>query len=488
MTKIFVLRPHALLASYDSLSRFGRDNVVVIPMAVIDEINAMKELSPEKSKIRKHVLKYIKSLMNKGITSKRGYKLEKGGYIRLVSNYTDVEIDLPNLSEFQKRTLQVCVGLKKQRRKVILITNNLGLQIKASTIGIEAEEFRDDVFPILEEQYKGRVNVEISDELENKICATMNRESTEEMFNNNKFISRSDLDKFLDSELIENEYVLMTNRTSRYYGQVKEDKIILLENHMRKPYDIEPKNNGQKFLMNALYDDIPLVVVKGAAGTGKTLLSIATALERVDNGDFKRILITREVSNDKLGYLPGNVDEKLGPFMAGVKDALERIIQGTASRKKRDKLISNLESKKNKTKLEKGKNKYSDLDEFNQKENNVSDNVEKGEYFFERGIIKIQALEMIRGRSIMDTIFIIDETQNIDPEFIKTIVTRAAEGSKFIFLGDPTQVDNPKLSERYNALVYLAEKMKGDPDCAVITLEDGESVRSRLARTATKKL
>ena len=308
------------------------------------------------------------------------------------------------------------------------------------------------------------------------------------MFNNNKFISRSDLDKFLDSELIENEYVLMTNRTSRYYGQVKEDKIILLENHIRKPYDIEPKNNGQKFLMNALYDDIPLVVVKGAAGTGKTLLSIATALERVDNGDFKRILITREVSNDKLGYLPGNVDEKLGPFMAGVKDALERIIQGTASRKKRDKLISNLESKKNKTKLEKGKNKYSDLDEFNQKENNVSDNVEKGEYFFERGIIKIQALEMIRGRSIMDTIFIIDETQNIDPEFIKTIVTRAAEGSKFIFLGDPTQVDNPKLSERYNALVYLAEKMKGDPDCAVITLEDGESVRSRLARTATKKL
>lgn len=487
--KYFVLRPHAILSSYDSLKRFGDDNVVVLPMAVVDEINAMKDLSPEKSKIRKHVLRYIKSLMDKGVTSEEGYKQEEGGIIRVVSNYTDVKVELPNISEFQKRTLQVCLGLQTSHmhNKVILVTNNIGLQINAHTLGINAEEFKDDIFPILEEQYTGRVDIELTAELASKVQTEAMKESTTEMFTE-RFIPKSDIEDFVSSELLENEYVLMTYETLVFYGQVKGDKIILLENHKRAPYEIAPMNDGQKFVMNALFDDKPLVIIKGPAGTGKTLLSLATALDRVDNGHFKRILITREVSNDKLGYLPGNVDEKLGPFLAGIKDALDTIINGTTNQKKRQRLVSKLENKKTKTKLEKGKDRYTDADESNHEEERISENIEKGEYFFERGIIKIQALEMIRGRSITDTMFIIDETQNIDPEFVKTIVTRAAKGSKFIFLGDPTQVDNSKLSERYNGLVYLAEKMKGDIDCEVITLEEEESVRSRLARTATKKL
>ena len=487
MTKYFVLRPHAILSSYDSLHRFGEDNVVVVPLAVIDEINAMHDLSPEKSKIRKAALKYIRSLMDKGVTSENGYKQEEGGTIRVVSNYADVKIDVPNISEFQRRTLQVCRGLEDEGNIVILVTNNIGLQIKAHTLGITAEEFRDDIFPILEEQYTGRVNIELSAELATKVQTEAMKESTAEMFTEN-YILRSDIEDFDSTELFENEYVIMTHGTSKFYGQVKGDKIILLENHKRKPYEIAPMNDGQKLVMNALFDDTPLVIVKGPAGTGKTLLSLATALDRVDNGEFKRILVTREVSNDKLGYLPGNVDEKLGPFLKGINDALDTIINETSNQKKRQKLVSKLENKKAKTKLEKGKDKYSDAEEADQGRNYACNNVEQGEYFFERGIIKIDALDLIRGRSIMNTFFIIDETQNIKPEDVKKIVTRAAKGSKFIFLGDPTQVDDPLLSERYNALVYLAEKMKGDIDCTVITLEDEESVRSRLARTATKKL
>lgn len=485
MTKYFVLRPHALLSSYDSLHRFGDDNVVIVPMAVIDEINAMKDLSPEKSKIRKHVLKYIKSLMDKGVASHTGYKQEKGGTIKVVSNYTEVEINLPNLSEFQKRTLQVCKGLQNEGNNVILVTNNIGLQIKAHMVGINAEEFKDEIFPVLEEQYTGRVNVEISAELSTMIYNKLSVESSEEDITE-KCIPISDLGDFVKSELLQNEYVVMTNDDQVYYGQVKGDKIILLENHKREPFGIKPLNVGQKFLMNALYDDIPLVVVKGPPGTGKTLLSMAVALERViEDHEFTRILITRSVSNEKLGYLPGSVNEKLSPFLQGVTDNLDVLINGTKPKKVK-KLFA--KSDNNKNKLEKNKSKYADEDEVDQMNEETADNIEKGEYLFERGIIKIQALEMIRGRSIVNTIFIIDETQNIEPEFAKTIVSRAAKGSKFIFLGDPTQVDNPKLSERYNALVYLAEKLKGDIDCEVITLEEEESVRSRLARIATQKL
>ena len=278
----------------------------------------------------------------------------------------------------------------------------------------------------------------------------------------------------------------MTHAEKSYYGQVKGDKIILLTDHMREPYGIKPMNDGQKILMNALYDNTPLVVVKGPPGTGKTLLSMAVALDRVvEKHEFSRILITRSVSNDKLGYLPGSVDEKLSPFLQGVTDNLDVLINGTNS-KKMKKLVSKCDVN-NKNKLEKNKNKYVD-DYEDDNDKSEYNTLERGEYLFEKGIIKIQALEMIRGRSIVDTIFIIDETQNIEPEFAKTIVSRAAKGSKFIFLGDPTQIDNPKLSERYNALVYLAEKLKGDVDCTVVSLEDEESVRSRLARIATQIL
>ena len=484
MTKYFVLRPHAILSSYDSLHRFGEDNVVVVPLAVIDEINAMHDLSPEKSKIRKAALKYIRSLMDKGVTSENGYKLEEGGTIRVVSNYADVKIDVPNISEFQRRTLQVCIGIQNEGKNVILVTNNMGLQIKAHMAGITAEEFKDEIFPVLEEQYKGRINVEVSAELATKLYNESIQESVTEMFTE-RSIDRGDLEKETNYELLENEYVIMTYGEKSYYGQVKDDKIVLLNAHMREPYGIKPMNTGQKLLMNALCDNTPLVVVKGPPGTGKTLLSMAVALDRVvEKHEFSRILITRSVSNDKLGYLPGSVDEKLSPFLQGVTDNLDVLINGTNSRKTK-KLVSKCDSN-SKNKLEKNKNKY--VDDCEDDEGKSYNSIERGEYLFEKGIIKIQALEMIRGRSIVDTIFIIDETQNIEPEFAKTIVSRAAKGSKFIFLGDPSQIDNPKLSDRYNALVYLAEKLKGDVDCTVVSLEDEESVRSRLARIATQIL
>ena len=393
------------------------------------------------------------------------------------TNYAEVEINQQNITEFQRRTLQVCKGLKNEGKTVILVTNNMGLQIKAHMEGINAEEFKDEIFPVIEEQYTGRINIEITPEIFNI------------MYQNHEILI-SDLLEYKNVEFLENCFVVMTCGSKSFICKVKGDKIVEVNKHDQEPYDIKPMNIGQKLLMNALYDETPLVIVKGPPGTGKTLLSMAVALDRVvENKEFSRILITRSVSNDKLGYLPGNVNEKLSPFLQGVTDNLDILINGTKS-KKLKKLASNGDnvSKNDKNKLEKNKSKYATDENEGYGNDKASDVLEHGEYFFERGIIKIQALEMIRGRSITNTIFIIDETQNIEPEFAKTIVSRAAKGSKFIFLGDPSQVDNPKLSERYNALVYLAEKLKGDPDCTVVSLEEEESVRSRLAIIATQIL
>ena len=202
-------------------------------------------------------------------------------------------------------------------------------------------------------------------------------------------------------------------------------------------------------MMEALLDnEYPLVVIKGNAGTGKTFCTLAVGLEKTEvENQYSRILVTRSVTaTEQYGFLPGDIEEKLSPYLSGIKDNLSILLHGNGNR---------------------GKNKD----------------------FYEDGtIVQVQAIGFLRGRSIVETYFIIDETQNLEPDIIKSIVTRAAEGSKFIFLGDPTQVDNPNLTERYNGLVYLSEKMKGNPLCAQISLTDDESVRSKLAREAAKIL
>lgn len=455
MTKYFVLRPHALLSSLNSTQRFGEDNVVVVPMAILDEISSMKDLSPAKDRIRREVLRYIRSLLDKGVLTDKGYRQENGSILRVVKNYRDIKVELPDINEFQKRTLQVCLGLKKdiekEDAKVVLVTNNIALQIKAYTQNIDAEEFKDEIFPVLEEQYTGRMEISVSKDIVDKL------------YKDDEIVI-SEIHDFNQYNWINNCYVIAKAQNTAVYCQVKGDKLVKNKySHNKAPMDIKPKNDGQRLMMNALYDDTPLTIIKGCAGTGKTLCSLASGLDMYENNRKypNGILITKKVSNGSLGYLPGNVAEKMGPFLESYKDNLSTILHGN----------SRAENSYSKTANRKG-----------------NDEQENGDYYFETGEIKIQALEMLRGRSITDTFFIIDEAQNIEPEFIKTIVTRAAVGSKFIIMGDPTQIDNPRLSERYNGLTYVAEKWKGHPLANTVSLSESESVRSELARVASQIL
>ena len=241
-----------------------------------------------------------------------------------------------------------------------------------------------------------------------------------------------------------------------------QNRIVKLNYENYFPYSQVPKNVGQKMTIEALLeksDKAPLVIIKGCAGTGKTFQTLAVALEKTleQHSEYNQILITsptETVGQENLGFLPGDIEEKYNPHLGGIRDNL-RIL---------------LSSKKDSSGKEKNSSKTA--------ENKVN-------ALFSKGIIQIQPIGFLRGRTIVDTIFIIDETQNIDPHDIKSIVSRAGKGSKFVFLGDPSQIDNPHLNENYNGLVYISEKMKGNDLAWQVTLTESESVRSDLAKLAT---
>ena len=447
MSKIFVLRITSLLSSADSTLRFGTDNEVVIPIAVVDELQSYRG-KPEKKKIAESILEYLETfdvqkLMNQGV------RQSNGSILRIEKNHHDIDIVMDGITDTDRRIFQVCKGIQDRNKdkKVILVSKNNAIRIKARALGIMAEDFRDDLFPAPSEQYTGRVEIETTSELIKKFWKTGYLQISE--------IPNSDI------SWVQNMFLKLHSAKGgeNAYGRYDGEKIVpLVFGGNNYPYGIMAKNSGQIILMECLLTDwekAPLVIAKGGAGTGKTYCSLAAALQGIDDKKYSRILVatpSETVGNEKLGFLPGDMKDKISPYLGGIKDNLSLLINGKTKR-----------SSKNQPN-------------------------ENGEYYFECGQIQVQPIGFLRGRTITNSVFIIDETQNIDPGDIKSIVTRAAEGSKFIFLGDPTQVDNPKLNERYNGLVYISEKFKGNPLCWQVSLQNDESVRSELSTIASKIL
>ena len=266
-------------------------------------------------------------------------------------------------------------------------------------------------------------------------------------------------------EFMPNMFLTITSATNSQQSAIARfngHEIVKLNYQEYHPYKIEAQNSGQLMILEALMegaDTAPLVIIQGGAGTGKTYVSLAAALERTfeSNKKYSQILVTtpvETVGQERIGFLPGDIEEKFNPHLGGIKDNLRLLIAKSSP-----------------------------------KSNNNNYNPKRSvEAFFNDGKIQVQPIGFLRGRTIVDTFFIIDETQNISPDDIKSIVTRAGKGSKFVFLGDPTQIDNPQLNERYNGLVYLSEKMKENPLAWQVTLKDNESVRSELARIAAQIL
>ena len=457
MIKIYVIDTNVLLDAPYALESF-EDNAVILPMVVLEELDHFKKAEGEIGVNARKVIRYLDQQRQKGDLTE-GVVLESGGTLRVEKNFVDVQLpeDLP-VERMDNRILKVCIGLTETREEqVILVTKDILLRIKAQILGIEAENFTTDQVSEHENQYTGRCEVYVP----------------EEVFKNFKkkgvpadqvYILKEDGENQVP-KLEENQFVILradqsTKKTQ--LGRVEDGIIKKLDYRKQSPYGISPRNAGQYFLQEALMqpaDKAPLVIVKGMAGTSKTFYSLAVGLEKLLNhptGEYRRILVCRPNAqfDDDIGFLPGDEQEKISPLMRPVIDNLEQLIDSSEEERYQDEEVL------------KGK-----LDEI-----------------FERGIIQAEALNFIRGRSIVKTYLIIDEAQNTTPAQIKGIITRAGKDTKIILLGDPGQIDRPFLDERTNGPSYASEHMKGSPLCWQITMAAEECERSALAMEAVRRL
>jgi PhoH-like ATPase len=456
MTKTYLIDTNVLIQAPYALECF-EDNHLVIPLVVLEELDGLKKAEGEKGANAREAIRYLERLCIEGDLLK-GVNLKSGGTLRVETNCIDVSLPetLPE-NKMDNRILKVCKGLQEHSEQVILVTKDILLRMKAQIIGIKAEDFTTEQVPGEEAIYLGRREVFVPEEIfkDFKKKGIPSSEVYQADAKGNK----------QSVKLIVNEFVTLradqsNNKTQ--LGRYDGEKIIPLAYRKCKPYGISPRNSGQYFLQEALMEDadkVPLVIVKGMAGTAKTFYSLAVGLEKLLNSsqiDYRKILVTRPNAqfDADIGFLPGNEQEKISPLMRPIIDNLEQLLD------------SNEEERYKNEKELKG----------------------KIEEIFDRGIIVAEAMNFIRGRSFVNTYLIIDEAQNMTPKQITGIITRAGKGTKVILLGDPNQIDTAFLDERTNGLSYAAEKMKGSKLCYQITLLPSECERSELAFEAIKRM
>ncbi len=455
MIRVYVLDTNVLIQSPDAIFRF-MENQVILPLVVIEELDGLKKADGEKGINARDVIRSLENLRLKGDLLK-GVELEGGGSLRIEPNCSNVSLpeDLPDHKP-DNRILQVCLGIKYDVKDddnivdVVLVTKDLLLRMKAGILGITSEDYLNQQVQNPHDLYKGRQ------------CCYAN----EDLFSdfNSGGIDVKELYKVDDNgnkislDMTENEFVIIyADRSLKktLLGKVKGNKVIPLKYGRHEPYGVKPRNAGQYFMQEALMlssEEAPLVIIKGMAGTAKTFYSLAVGLDKVWNAntrEYRRILVSRPNAqfDDGIGFLPGSEQEKISPLMRPIYDNLEQLVDSN-----------------------------DDLRYSNEME--LQGKVEE---IFSRGIVQAEAMNFIRGRSFMKTYLIIDEAQNLTPNQVKGIITRAGKGTKIILLGDPNQIDIPFLDERTNGLSYASERMKGSKMCYQVTLNVDECERSELA-------
>ncbi len=435
--KIFVLDTNVILHDHDAISSFEEHNVV-IPITVLEEIDKFKKGNEI---INFNAREFSRKLDGMGGDKllNEGIRLASGGIVVVESNVKRDELlneifweDKPD-----HRIISLAFNLAKEygKERVILVSKDINIRMKAKSIGIKAEDYETGKIRNIDELYKGK---DILEHADSALIDALFQEG---------FVPRESVP--LERDPLPNEYFIIRNQSKStlavYDGGLKGFRHI----QKRRAYGIEPRNAEQTFSLDALFnDDIPLVTMAGKAGTGKTLMALAAALEK--RSSYKQIYLARPIvplSNRDIGFLPGDIKSKLDPFMQPLFDNLT--------------LIQN------------------QFDEASPESKRIHDLVENGK-------LVITPLAYIRGRHLSKIFFIIDEAQNLTPHEVKTIITRAGEGTKVVFTGDPYQIDTPYLDSRSNGLSCLIDRMKGEPLYAHVTLEKGE--RSRLAELASNIL
>lgn len=478
-TNILLHNPHALLSF--------EDNDIILPDVVIDELDNHKK---EKGEIGANARAAARMLDKFRIDTKNGdlingYTLPTTGILRIEMNCVDTKMPDTWKNTPDLRILRVCKGLKDKGNKIILVSNDSYVRIKASILGIAAEEFTTERAPMPEDLFQGRRDAFATSE-------------NIDAFYSNKSLPESAL-IYLDDDYEEyeaeplklHEYVLIKsieNPSKSAIGIFDGEKIVTLNNVDSRPYGIKAKNVGQKFIIDALQRDAseaPLVIIKGPAGTGKTLVALAVGLEAVqEKQKYRKILYLRGNTklDEDIGFLPGTEGEKLEWALRPVRDNLEVMF---SSGKDEDDLSMGKKTKKGNKRYDSYYESEYDDKGFLTSEMQLKD---KCDEIFERGYINIEAVAHMRGRSVANTYVIIDEAQNLTPKQIRTLLSRCSKDTKIVLLGDPYQIDHPYLDFRTNGLCYAADRMAGSPTTFQISLIEDECERSELSLEIAKRM
>ncbi len=440
MIKIYVLDTNVLIHDPEAIFSF-EDNQVIIPIYVIEEIDKLKKEQSNVGTAARRVARNIDKLREKGSISD-WVSLNNGGFIKV-----EIEGDINVLPQALKddvmdnRILAVAINTKEKNpdKDVIMVTKDVNMRIKADSMKMAVEDYETDTVEI-SELYTGNIEIEVEEAIINQFYEKMHIK----------------YDEITAKEPYANQIInLVSKHDSKRQALAiyKKDRkrIQKLTYGESTVWGINGRNREQKCALELLMDkDIKLVTLVGKAGTGKTLIALATGLEQVvEKKAYKKLFVARPIMpmGKDIGYLPGGEKEKLRPWMQPIYDNFDFLTDNKGTGNDGEKILNSLET---------------------------------------MGLVKIEALTYIRGRSIPAGFLIIDEAQNLTPHEIKTIVTRAGENTKIVFTGDPYQIDNPYLDANSNGLTYLAEKLKDEMISGHITLTKGE--RSELAEIAAKLL
>ena len=497
--KTFVLDTNVLLHDPQSIFKF-EDNNLAIPVEVLEELDAIKtEQSTERGRNARRVHRILSELLPDSRSMHEGVKLENGGTLSIIINPYMADPSLRDaplmqklravLSDFGKKDNRIiAAALFVQERytpPTILVTKDVNVALKARAVGLEAQDYLNDKVPedIDESSY---VEIPVT------------------IYEIQRFCSEGEFDigKEASDKLYLNEYVLLRSdegktMPARYYGEGIVKRLRIPES-IKAPggISIRARNLEQQFFMDALLDDsISLVTCFGKAGTGKTLLSIGCALHQThdDRSLYDGLSISRPVIalGKDIGFLPGTLEEKMKPWLQPYFDALEVLMPSKPAKEPQfaAKKVSKKHKKNQQSALEMSRNESVSSHTSNGHShggNGGAAPIKPYERLIKSGLVEVEALCFIRGRSIARRFFILDEAQQLTPHEVKTVITRISEGSKIVLIGYPAQIDNPYVDSRSNGLVYCYNRMKGHAISAHVKLTKGE--RSKLAELAADLL
>ncbi len=437
--KIFVLDTSVILYDHNAIQSF-QEHDVAIPITVLEELDNFKKGNDMKNFSAREFIRMVDGL-SEHHTLQEWVNLngsDKKGKFKVVMNgHSKVDADkIFGEKKADHKILNSALSLMNEfpDRKVILVSKDINLRLKAKSLNLTAEDFETGKIKNVDTLYTGRTIVDkINTEAINKVYETGSCEAEEAGV----------------TEPISNHYYILRNGKTSAMTCYNSESKMLERVEKNSAFGVKPLNAEQVFALHAIMNPrVSLVTIQGVAGTGKTLLALAGALEQ--KREFRQIYLARPIvplSNKDIGYLPGDIKSKINPYMEPLWDNLKFI-----------------------------QNQFPENGKEFKKIQDLVDN-EK---------LVITPLAYIRGRSLSNIFFIVDEAQNLTPHEVKTIITRAGENTKIIFTGDIFQIDTPYLDTQSNGLSYLIDKIRNHPICAHITLEKGE--RSELANLANELL